>query len=134
MIRRPPRSTRTDTLFPYTTLFRSSPCLIVPTTECLGVRRVLGGIRSDIVDLPTTVQSMNGDAQTSTSSSINGRICMTVNQESLASSPALLAKQLQDEMDDVMRHLNSALIHAERLYSGPFSSERSEERGVGKEG
>src|SRR3546814_15175716 len=26
MIRRPPRSTRTDTLFPYTTLFRSWPC------------------------------------------------------------------------------------------------------------
>src|SRR3546814_2715733 len=35
MIRRPPRSTRTDTLFPYTTLFRSvrgpksPPCYIV---------------------------------------------------------------------------------------------------------
>src|SRR3546814_14773260 len=29
MIRRPPRSTRTDTLFPYTTLFRSPPCLAV---------------------------------------------------------------------------------------------------------
>src|SRR3546814_4816617 len=29
MIRRPPRSTRTDTLFPYTTLFRS----VVRTTE-----------------------------------------------------------------------------------------------------
>src|SRR3546814_11816829 len=27
MIRRPPRSTRTDTLFPYTTLFRSLPRL-----------------------------------------------------------------------------------------------------------
>src|SRR3546814_10144507 len=26
MIRRPPRSTRTDTLFPYTTLFRSREC------------------------------------------------------------------------------------------------------------
>src|SRR3546814_4253113 len=26
MIRRPPRSTRTDTLFPYTTLFRSRSC------------------------------------------------------------------------------------------------------------
>src|SRR3546814_16326180 len=26
MIRRPPRSTRTDTLFPYTTLFRSPVC------------------------------------------------------------------------------------------------------------
>src|SRR3546814_19793475 len=34
MIRRPPRSTRTDTLFPYTTLFRS------PRTRALrGVRR-----------------------------------------------------------------------------------------------
>src|SRR3546814_10569894 len=29
MIRRPPRSTRTDTLFPYTTLFRSSMSLSV---------------------------------------------------------------------------------------------------------
>src|SRR3546814_1087175 len=28
MIRRPPRSTRTDTLFPYTTLFRSTSLLI----------------------------------------------------------------------------------------------------------
>src|SRR3546814_4930202 len=27
MIRRPPRSTRTDTLFPYTTLFRSKICV-----------------------------------------------------------------------------------------------------------
>src|SRR3546814_8894732 len=26
MIRLPPRSTRTDTLFPYTTLFRTGPC------------------------------------------------------------------------------------------------------------
>src|SRR3546814_12869620 len=28
MIRRPPRSTRTDTLFPYTTLFRSAKVLV----------------------------------------------------------------------------------------------------------
>src|SRR3546814_16913288 len=32
MIRRPPRSTRTDTLFPYTTLFRSSESS--PKTSC----------------------------------------------------------------------------------------------------
>src|SRR3546814_7903375 len=31
MIRRPPRSTRTDTLFPYTTLFRSIRALAVET-------------------------------------------------------------------------------------------------------
>src|SRR3546814_7937594 len=30
MIRRPPRSTRTDTLFPYTTLFRSEVHIIEP--------------------------------------------------------------------------------------------------------
>src|SRR3546814_14537321 len=30
MIRRPPRSTRTDTLFPYTTLFRSSQSPALP--------------------------------------------------------------------------------------------------------
>src|SRR3546814_20850797 len=33
MIRRPPRSTRTDTLFPYTTLFRSLPGVRSPTRE-----------------------------------------------------------------------------------------------------
>src|SRR3546814_20424811 len=32
MIRRPPRSTRTDTLFPYTTLFRSELCVQVGGT------------------------------------------------------------------------------------------------------
>src|SRR3546814_2911778 len=43
MIRRPPRSTRTDTLFPYTTLFRSLPDeeastiagLILHETRCI---------------------------------------------------------------------------------------------------
>src|SRR3546814_2521268 len=37
MIRRPPRSTRTDTLFPYTTLFRS-PATSHPTTSCSAPR------------------------------------------------------------------------------------------------
>src|SRR3546814_4255288 len=34
MLRRPPRSTRTDTLFPYTTLFRS--LIGQPVAACLG--------------------------------------------------------------------------------------------------
>src|SRR3546814_8677405 len=33
MIRRPPRSTRTDTLFPYTTLFRSSAKALILELE-----------------------------------------------------------------------------------------------------
>src|SRR3546814_4292164 len=37
MIRRPPRSTRTDTLFPYTTLFRSGPRLRGATALVAGV-------------------------------------------------------------------------------------------------
>src|SRR3546814_5693718 len=45
MIRRPPRSTRTDTLFPYTTLFRSvavlqEKILVAPRLEA----RVVGGV------------------------------------------------------------------------------------------
>src|SRR3546814_3913135 len=35
MIRRPPRSTRTDTLFPYTTLFRSLDGMAKATGRCL---------------------------------------------------------------------------------------------------
>src|SRR3546814_4967471 len=34
MIRRPPRSTRTDTLFPYTTLFRSPVCRLQARYSC----------------------------------------------------------------------------------------------------
>src|SRR3546814_1221614 len=45
MIRRPPRSTRTDTLFPYTTLFRSDLALEL-FDQIVGVdgRVVAGGI------------------------------------------------------------------------------------------
>src|SRR3546814_1283097 len=51
MIRRPPRSTRTDTLFPSTTLFRSAqsaaarPRLGVPSADALrGLCRAVGGV------------------------------------------------------------------------------------------
>src|SRR3546814_21170315 len=46
MIRRPPRSTRTDTLLPFTTLFRSCrlglELLAVAHRELCGLRRVVG--------------------------------------------------------------------------------------------
>src|SRR3546814_9341885 len=45
MIRRPPRSTRTDTLFPYTTLFRSLEQLFLVAGQglgCLPARHVVG--------------------------------------------------------------------------------------------
>src|SRR3546814_15471493 len=37
MIRRPPRSTRTDTLFPYTTLFRSDNCAPAAVAAAAGL-------------------------------------------------------------------------------------------------
>src|SRR3546814_19100296 len=40
MIRRPPRSTRTDTLLPYTTLFRSDDQLVDVDAQLLGVDRI----------------------------------------------------------------------------------------------
>src|SRR3546814_10540998 len=42
MIRRPPRSTRTDTLFPYTTLFRSQPycSLAAPQPQAVDVGEI----------------------------------------------------------------------------------------------
>src|SRR3546814_13990269 len=53
MIRRPPRATRTDTLFPYTTLFRSpdgtagSEWLVAPGPPCLRRRRRNGPLPLD---------------------------------------------------------------------------------------
>src|SRR3546814_1257306 len=50
MIRRPPRSTRTDTLFPYTTLFRSAGAVLADAAEGpgRGARRpgAVGGSRN----------------------------------------------------------------------------------------
>src|SRR3546814_5076311 len=49
MIRRPPRSTRTDTLFPYTTLFRSS---------CGPVATALTGARATTSTMTSAVTSI----------------------------------------------------------------------------
>src|SRR3546814_8234083 len=53
MIRRPPRSTRTDTLFPYTTLFRSLKGPAVRNAS-------LGASAADAADLLTAVTFIRG--------------------------------------------------------------------------
>src|SRR3546814_5769010 len=58
MVRRPPRSTRTDTLFPYTTLVRSAgqPAAVV---DIIGVEQILPGVEiiviADRADRPFAV-------------------------------------------------------------------------------
>src|SRR3546814_13725870 len=49
MIRRPPRSTRTDTLFPYTTLFRSRVFILPPSLRELERRLRSSATDSDEV-------------------------------------------------------------------------------------
>src|SRR3546814_6809925 len=60
MIRRPPRSTRTDTLFPYTTLFRS-------VGADLGDRREVG-------DRPVDVGDVDLDAHRAALGQVDGRL------------------------------------------------------------
>src|SRR3546814_10676245 len=55
MIRRPPRSTRTDTLFPYTTLFRSHIAVIRTDLDSLHGER--GAIGQPVVHLPPDPRS-----------------------------------------------------------------------------
>src|SRR3546814_3715552 len=55
MIRRPPRSTRTDTLFPYTTLFRSDGAFLC--THALRPRRVA----ADVIK-PRRVENISGSS------------------------------------------------------------------------
>src|SRR3546814_1277442 len=55
MLRRPPRSTRTDTLFPYTTLFRSV------TKHPIVVERLIRTHKTDV--LRHVVDPKNGDIE-----------------------------------------------------------------------
>src|SRR3546814_19152223 len=69
MIRRPPRSTRTDTLFPYTTLFRSLKLDALIGIGGDGSQAILrrlaqqGGI--DLVTIPTTIDNDLGHTEVS---------------------------------------------------------------------
>src|SRR3546814_6685827 len=54
MIRRPPRSTRTDTLFPYTTLFRSHPRLAQICLELVHLREAFENDRIVAADCQTS--------------------------------------------------------------------------------
>src|SRR3546814_3886867 len=62
MIRRPPRSTRTDTLFPYTTLFRSSLNLEYERQSRLleSERNILPETRDDVYDLAGNITAGPG--------------------------------------------------------------------------
>src|SRR3546814_7002587 len=57
MIRRPPRSTRTDTLFPYTTLFRSHGIARI-LVNCAGISPAMKTVGKEYVPHPIDVYRM----------------------------------------------------------------------------
>src|SRR3546814_4141545 len=73
MIRRPPRSTRTDTLFPYTTLFRSflrlrdrvfrRPGVIAGERLVDAMREVVGDPRIEELPIPFTAAAVDMERQ-----------------------------------------------------------------------
>src|SRR3546814_4388403 len=73
MIRRPPRSTRTDTLFPYTTLFRSIDPARKPADYA-----ALADLRSDFRDLG----------------------CAKFSHRPVARQPADMAREIGDERSE----------------------------------
>src|SRR3546814_16319526 len=58
MIRRPPRSTRTDTLFPYTTLFRARTARLFASTETRSAGPVAAPAAPDAVSPPPTLTNL----------------------------------------------------------------------------
>src|SRR3546814_4260288 len=62
MIRRPPRSTRPDTLFPYTTLFRYVAIVIVGFRNLPDIQRCLGALEASTYrDLEILICENGGD-------------------------------------------------------------------------
>src|SRR3546814_4373910 len=79
MIRRPPRSTRTDTLFPYTTLFRSRQRRLDGVQRQVGVDEGIVDVDDrQILDLPGEVDHLDQRARRAVSV---GRIAVDIGCE-----------------------------------------------------
>src|SRR3546814_13955218 len=107
MIRRPPRSTRTDTLFPYTTLFRSD----LQDGELVGWKHALIAVDESVPPDPAfeaaVTDALTGEREAM--AEVVGRTDVALHRYAMLSSP----------MDDL-------LLEA-------IAEVRSEERRVGKE-
>src|SRR3546814_13483844 len=122
MIRRPPRSTRTDTLFPYTTLFRSGYKAVdsmVPVGR--GQRELIIG------DRQTGKTALAIDAIINQKTS--GVKCIYVAIGQKASSIASVVRKLEE--NGAMAYTTVVAASASEAAALPY---RSEERRVGKGG
>src|SRR3546814_10035520 len=105
MIRRPPRSTRTDTLFPYTTLFRSILALQPENTGALeGREDALGELLQQ-----ARAQLRAGDLAEATAAIAAARR-FDAGHVDLPDTQA----RLNEELDDVRRNAANALGNGDR--------------------
>src|SRR3546814_21012025 len=109
MIRRPPRSTRTDTLFPYTTLFRSAGLALRRARRAMRSERIAQTIKQARRRRSMIEQDCDEDAAEATAASYAAnRWLHPVPQRCLIDALAL---------DDIMlaRGLRSTLVFGVRL-------------------
>src|SRR3546814_14265748 len=124
MIRRPPRSTRTDTLFPYTTLFRSGEVDLQ-----LGVARVLA-VREPAHQLFQRVQRIGG--RLLVAAHVDDLLVVGDRLQVIGVGGIGAARMQLDETVEGVDRLVVGLLLIDRVGGNELGS--SEERRVGKAG
>src|SRR3546814_14168905 len=117
MIRRPPRSTRTDTLFPYTTLFRSLPRVEVDQL-----------LEKQIVERRDPIEFIRRDTEID-----RGRDAAKVRQGKVAFGRRAIDNRIDPEIElggDGLDNAGEWVVCAGRK----IAQRRSEESRVGEEG
>src|SRR3546814_4171352 len=112
MRRRPPRSTRTDTLFPYTTLFRSDPLDEVRAPDLAGVA---GGQRQAAVELDALLRQLGLDHHLSGDAGVVGA---RLPQHVAALHALVAAEDVLDRVVQRMAHVQAARHVGRREYDG----------------
>src|SRR3546814_6326602 len=115
MLRRPPRSTRTDTLFPYTTLFRS-----LRVGE--GGAQLRGANRRDLRDFKVVQQA----GQVQRFAQLRVRLTLVADAHAAFEQLVdhLLVARLVEEMAERARHLAADVRHALEQRPGDRKSTR----------
>src|SRR3546814_13517234 len=90
MILRPPRATRTDTLFPYTTLFRSAT-----TAVSLGIHNVYNGVEDVLLSLANDVDGLVPSGPT-----MHQDVLDQMSAEVAGTRPAVLDAELYQSLRD----------------------------------
>src|SRR3546814_14658591 len=105
MIRRPPRSTRTGSLFPYTTLFRSRVALLVVAGDVLA-----GRVPADVRQVD---QSVDAAVQADEDAEIGDRLDLAVDLVALLVDRGEGLPRIAGDLLDAQRDAAALLVHVQ---------------------